>query len=197
MKDRIKKVIDSLIPGIIRRFIKRIYLKIIYFQNEWRYVEKGKKSEFGAHFRYSRNKPYKILMGENVCTDEFNIWNARGGNINIGNDCWFGLRNIIMGPVEIGNNVETGPNVSILGPRHAVYGYESQEDVNTQIGDNVWISTGSIIHFGVKIGSNAIVSPGSVVTKDIPDNAIVAGNPARDITKLVPFPQKSKDTSAI
>ncbi len=54
----------------------------------------------------------------------------------------------------------------------------------TIIGNNVWLSTGCIIHFGVKIGDNAVVGPGSVVTKDVPENAYVAGNPARNITEL-------------
>ena len=192
MVESMKKVIDAFMPGLIRRFIKRIYLKIIYSQNKWMYVTKGKKSEFGAHFRYSRDKPYEIRMGDNVCTDEYNIWNARSGDIIIGSNCWFGLRNIIMGPVEIGNNVETGPNVSILGPRHAFYGYETNGNTQTKIGDNVWISTGSIIQSGVTIGNNAVVSPGSVITKDVPDNVVMAGNPARDITKLVPFIKENK-----
>jgi acetyltransferase-like isoleucine patch superfamily enzyme len=54
----------------------------------------------------------------------------------------------------------------------------------TVIGNGVTIATGSIVLFGVKIGDNAVVSAGSVVNKDVPDNAFVAGNPARDITKI-------------
>jgi acetyltransferase-like isoleucine patch superfamily enzyme len=54
----------------------------------------------------------------------------------------------------------------------------------TVIGNNVWLSAGCIIHFGVKIGDNAVIGPGSVVTKDVPENAYVAGNPARNITEL-------------
>ncbi len=54
----------------------------------------------------------------------------------------------------------------------------------TKIGNNVWISTGSIIFHGVKIGDNVIIGPGSVVSKDVPANAYVAGNPARNLTKI-------------
>jgi maltose O-acetyltransferase len=86
-----------------------------------------------------------------------------------------------MGPVEIGDLLSTGPFAAILGPRHALLG---KTEGMTVIGKNVWLSTGSIIHFGVKIGDNAVIGPGSVVTKDVAGNAYVAGNPARNITEL-------------
>ena len=57
-----------------------------------------------------------------------------------------------------------------------------------KVGDNCYIGTGSVIIVPVIIGNNVTVGAGSVVTKDIPDNAVVAGNPAKiirmkDITK--------------
>jgi maltose O-acetyltransferase len=120
-------------------------------------------------------------------TDEYNVWNAMFGDIRVGSRCWFGLHNIVMGPVDIGDNTNTGPYVKILGPVHAVYSVEERKDQKTIIGNNVWISSGSIILFGVNIGNNAIIGPGSVVTKDVTENAYVAGNPARDLTKISPF----------
>ena len=50
--------------------------------------------------------------------------------------------------------------------------------------DNVMITTGSIILFGVTIGDGAVVGAGSVVTKDVQEGAFVSGNPARDLTKI-------------
>ena len=47
------------------------------------------------------------------------------------------------------------------------------------IGDGVWIGTSVIVLKGVKIGKGAVVAAGSVVTKDVPEYAVVAGNPAR------------------
>jgi len=52
------------------------------------------------------------------------------------------------------------------------------------IGDNVFVGTGAIILPGVRIGNNIIVAAGSVVTKDVPDNIVVGGNPARKIKSI-------------
>jgi maltose O-acetyltransferase len=90
-----------------------------------------------------------------------------------------------MGPVEIGDELSTGPYVKILGPRHPVPPQADKQREKTIIGNNVWISTGSIILFGVEIGDNAIISAGSVVQKDVPAGAFVGGNPARNLSGLI------------
>jgi maltose O-acetyltransferase len=53
------------------------------------------------------------------------------------------------------------------------------------IGDDVWIGGSSVICPGVTIGSRSIIGAGSVVTKDIPEDVIAAGNPCKVIRKLV------------
>ena len=58
-------------------------------------------------------------------------------------------------------------------------GYEYGIDIT--IGDNVWLGGGVIVLPGVTIGDNAVIGAGAVVTKDIPANAIAAGNPAKVI----------------
>ena len=52
------------------------------------------------------------------------------------------------------------------------------------IGDNVWIGSGSVIFPGVTIGDNSIVAYGAVVMTSVPENVVVAGNPARQIAKI-------------
>ena len=52
------------------------------------------------------------------------------------------------------------------------------------VGDSVWFGGNVTVVPGVTIGSNVVVGAGSVVTKDIPDNVVVAGNPARVIREL-------------
>lgn len=174
-------------PGFIRNFIKRLYWRIKRYYDKCRYIQKDKFVYLDSNFRFERIKPYKAFIGEMTNTDVFNVWNASFGDITVGKRCFFGLHNIIMGPVDIGDDTSTGPYVRILGPRHAFHGYEMKDKKKTKIGKKVWISTGAIILFGVSIGDNAVIGPGAVVTKDVARDTYVAGNPARDLTKLSGF----------
>ncbi len=54
------------------------------------------------------------------------------------------------------------------------------------IGDNVWIGMGAVILKGVTIGENSVVAAGAIVTRDVPPNSVVAGNPARIVKSLTP-----------
>lgn len=83
--------------------------------------------------------------------------------------------------VTIGDNCQMAPNVAIYTAGHPVHpetrnsGYEYGKAVS--IGDNVWIGGNTVICPGVHIGDNVVIGAGSVVTKDIPDMVIAAGNP--------------------
>jgi acetyltransferase-like isoleucine patch superfamily enzyme len=178
------KKIETITPSFVKGNIKKMYWKVIRTYNRYKYIKKGKFVEFGYRFRFSRVKPYCAYIGERTITEEFNVWNAKGGDIVVGKRCWFGLHNIIAGSVEIGDDVATAPYVSILGPRHPTLDSEARKRKKTVIGDKVAINTGSIIFFGVTIGKGAIIGAGSVVTKDVPEGAFVSGNPARDLTKI-------------
>ena len=93
-----------------------------------------------------------------------------------------------MGRVRIGSNVLIGPNVQIYAVSHPMdaeerrRGEEWGEDV--AIGDDCWIGGGAVICPGVTVGARCIVGAGAVVTKDVPDDTVVAGNPARVIRRL-------------
>jgi maltose O-acetyltransferase len=52
------------------------------------------------------------------------------------------------------------------------------------IGDNVWIGGRAVINPGVTVGNNVVIASGAVVTKDVPDNVVVGGNPAKITKKL-------------
>lgn len=90
--------------------------------------------------------------------------------------------------VTIGENCQLAPNVAIYTAGHPVHpdtrnsGYEY--GISVTIGDNVWIGGNSVICPGVRIGSNTVIGAGSVVTKDIPDWVIAAGNPCRVIREI-------------
>ena len=91
-------------------------------------------------------------------------------------------------PVTIGDHAFIGPNVSIYTACHPLNAEERNTCVEwaepVTIGNNVWIGGSATICPGVTIGDNVVVGAGSVVTRDIPSDVVVAGNPARIIKTL-------------
>lgn len=91
-------------------------------------------------------------------------------------------------PITLGKNVLIGPNVQIYAPMHPINyreratGVEHGEPVT--IGDDCWIGGSAVICPGVTIGHRCVIAAGAVVTKDIPDDCMAAGVPAKVIRKL-------------
>jgi len=108
--------------------------------------------------------------------------------------------------VVIGDNCMMAPNVAIYTAGHPVHpdcrNTQYEYGIEVVIGDNVWIGGNSVICPGVHIGSNTVIGAGSVVTKDIPDWVIAAGNPCKVIRKITEedrkyyFKDKEFDTEA-
>ena len=90
--------------------------------------------------------------------------------------------------IKIGDNCQMAPNVAVYTAGHPIHPvtrnseYEYGKEVT--IGDNEWIGGNSVICPGVTIGSNVVIGAGSVVTKDIPDWFVAAGNPCKVIRKI-------------
>ena len=103
-----------------------------------------------------------------------------GRNVFINQNCTF----YDLGGIDIADDVMIGPNVSIITSGHPL---EPSERRSVTIGKpividrNVWIAAGVTIIGGVTIGESSVVAAGSVVTKDVPANTLVGGNPARVI----------------
>jgi maltose O-acetyltransferase len=111
-----------------------------------------------------------------------------GGRVYIGEDLIIIDELDDRARVRIGDRVAIAPRVTLVVSSHpnfsriqpfvkCVHGY-------IEIGDDAWLGTGCIILPDVRIGKGAVVGAGSVVTKDVPDFAVVAGVPAKPIKKL-------------
>lgn len=91
-------------------------------------------------------------------------------------------------PIHIGDNCMLAPGVHIYTATHPLDAIERNSGVEygkpVTIGNNVWIGGHAVINPGVTIGDNVVVASGAVVTKDVPANSVVGGNPAKIIKML-------------
>ena len=114
-------------------------------------------------------------------------------NVSIGNHVYIGSNYVLQsahGEILIGNHVMFGPGVHIHGGNH-IYNQvgiymdmvkkSDGSDGKVVIEDDVWIGSNAIILKGVHVGFGSIIGAGAIVTKDVPEGSIVAGNPAKVI----------------
>lgn len=145
---------------------------------------------------YQQKKSEKILRALFGCLGENPIVERPfrcdyGCNISAGDNLFINYNCTILDVcrVTLGDNVFIAPNVSFYTAAHPI----DAEVRNTQleygkpitVGSNVWICGNVVVNPGVHIGSNVVIGSGSVVTHDIPDNCVAAGNPCekkREIT---------------
>jgi maltose O-acetyltransferase len=115
------------------------------------------------------------------CAYGFNLFLGDGVFLNAG--CTI----LDTAPVRIGKGTLLGPNVQIYCAEHHKEAAGRQTGLEiakpVEIGDNAWIGGGAIILGGVRVGDGAIVGAGAVVTRDVPPNTTVVGNPARPVRR--------------
>jgi maltose O-acetyltransferase len=113
-----------------------------------------------------------------------------GHNIYLGDHVFLNVSCTILdcNEVHIGHHVMIGPSVQIYTPAHLLQAEARNQGLEVArpivIEDNVWIGGGAILLPGVSIGRNAVVGAGAVVSRNVPANTVVAGNPARVIREI-------------
>ncbi len=119
-----------------------------------------------------------------------------GSHIEVGKNFFanYNCTIIDVAKVKIGDNCQFAPNVSIYTAGHPIHPVSRNSlyeyGISVTIGDNVWIGGNTVIMPGVHIGSNTVIGAGSVVTKDIPDWVVAAGNPCRVIKEITEADKK-------
>jgi maltose O-acetyltransferase len=112
-----------------------------------------------------------------------------GSNIELGERVFFNFNCIVLDVcrVRIGDFSLFGPAVQIYTPMHplnAELRRRAEFGKPVDIGSDVWVGGGAVILPGVRIGARAVIGAGSVVTRDIPEGVLAAGNPCRVIREI-------------
>ena len=159
------------------------------------YLEKRKGSVIYRSVRKDLVPFNQFILGNYSVVEDFSCLNNAVGDLIIGNNSRIGLGNTIIGPVQIGNDVNIAQNVTISGLNHNFQDINktiSSQGVSTSqivIEDDVWIGANCVILAGTKIGKHCIIAAGSIVTHSVPSFCVAAGSPAR-IIKQYDFDKK-------
>jgi acetyltransferase-like isoleucine patch superfamily enzyme len=181
------------------RVVMYYFLKSIYKSIKRHYIVARLRSRFGSNiestvdFRF--NKLSDLCIGPHVYFGSFTVVHVvnEGSNRNsflkIGEYTSIGEFNNIRasgGSISIGKKCLISQHVSIIAANHQLLANIpvmdqpwDQSKTGVVIGEDVWIGCNAIILPGVKIGNGAVIGAGSVVTREIPDNAIAFGAPCR------------------
>ena len=122
--------------------------------------------------------------GDNFCIVA-PFWCDYGYNIEIGENFFANHNTVILdgAKVTFGNNVFIAPNCGFYTAHHPIHKDPRNELLEyarpITVGNDVWFGGNCVVVPGVTIGSNVVIGAGSVVTHDIPDNVVAAGNPCR------------------
>lgn len=169
---------SSIIIEIIFSFfslslVKAVLSSFFYYLHEhvvWRKKIHSTTGNFRIHSRSSIRNAHNIYLGDNV---------------RITMDCciWAGENTRII----MGDNVLVGPGAKMFSSNHGIalngipITMQNRVEKDIIIGNDVWIGANSVLISGVKINDGAVIAAGSVVTKEVPNNSIVAGVPAKVI----------------
>lgn len=139
-----------------------------------------------------REETLKSVVGKmgGGCYITPNVFFDYGCNTELGDNVYLNANCVILdcAKVSIGSNTFIGPNVQFYTPIHPLdyktrnTFVESAKPIS--VGKNCWLGGSVIILPGVNIGDGCVIGAGAVVTKDIPENSLAVGNPAKVIRKI-------------
>lgn len=185
MIDNLFKIKRNILP-----FIRGVFYRLLYsLRGNIRIGEKTRINK-GCDFVFHPGCKCELGCGSLV-GKHTTLAVLRSGSLMIGKGVGIGSGNqfVCHGEIKIGDNTIFGPNVLVYDHNHL---YDVKYGVNkvkyeigeVSIGCNCWIGANVVILMNVHIGDNCVVGAGSIVTKDIPNNSIAVGNPARCINKI-------------
>jgi maltose O-acetyltransferase len=162
--------------------------------------------KFAVYYGVADKLPYSLTAGFGPMAKRVRRWAAEdlfdhaGGRINIEKGAWFGsgrgisvgdrsglgLDCLVMGPLTLGRDVMVGPRCMFVSQAHntgdvslPMTDQGMAEDRPIVVEDDVWFGAAVIVLPGVRVGHGSVIGAGSIITKDVPPFACVAGSPAR------------------
>lgn len=181
----------------------------VYFEKEnyflpWNTLTEAQKAEQKAFQAELTNRTGFVFGADCVVSPEAHIYEilrARVGDgvkiashallrrleLTMGNDCTVNSYAVLHGKITVGSHVSIAPGAKLFGENHNFdridipFKRQGNRSEGIVVGDDVWIGADVVITDGVKVGSHVVLGAGAVVTRDIPDYALAAGNPARVI----------------
>lgn len=162
---------------------KKSKMLFILYKVTAQWLPISQRSSLAKKMRGFFGKRIATQFGTNVNIERNAVFSPE---LEIGNNSGIGIDCELYGPISLGSDVMMGPEVVIYTSGHAhdridipmrLQGASVIKPV--RIGNDVWIGRRVMIMPGVTIGNGVIVGAGAVVTKDVPDYAVVGGVPAR------------------
>jgi acetyltransferase-like isoleucine patch superfamily enzyme len=148
-------------------------------------IQIGRKCKIHSDASIDASRSKGVFFGDQVTLNRYAYIQGGEGGVRLGHRVEINNFSIINGTggVDIGDDTLIGPGVRIISYQHQFAAgktirSQATERIAIRIGNDCWIGANAVILAGVTIGSGAVVAAGAVVTRDVPENSVVAGIPA-------------------